>query len=130
MSTQKQRMYERIAKHGNQLNEIFNTGLDPVALCKKLRILERKAEALTTEECNTGIDNHVKLCKILGQVKKVLFPQGVESKGAHLYTSVFINGDPRGYALKISDKQVREQNLLIHRDMGGYGILAPDLTND
>jgi hypothetical protein len=43
---------------------------------------------------------------------------------------VFVNGDPRGYALKIQDEYVSENSLDIHRDMGGYGILAPDLSDD
>jgi hypothetical protein len=39
---------------------------------------------------------------------------------------VIFNGDPRGYALKIEDDYVREHNLEIHRDWGGYGIIAPE----
>lgn len=30
---------EQITKHGENLNAIFNTGLDPITLCKKLRRL-------------------------------------------------------------------------------------------
>jgi len=41
---------------------------------------------------------------------------------------VFINGDPRGYALKINDKYVRENQLRIYSDMGGYGIIAPEFN--
>jgi hypothetical protein len=41
---------------------------------------------------------------------------------------IFHNGDPRGYALKIREEYVREHALDIHRDWGGYGILAPDLS--
>lgn len=39
---------------------------------------------------------------------------------------VFLNRDPRGYSLKIPDEYVSEHELDIHRDWGGYGILAPD----
>ena len=39
---------------------------------------------------------------------------------------VFVNGDPRGYALKIDDSYVKKFNLKIERDWGGYGIIAPD----
>jgi len=115
---------EQITKHGENLNAIFNTGLDPVTLCKKLRRLENKATILTTHECNTGESKYPELCKILTSVKKILFPDGLGSS-AELYKAVFINGDPRGYALKISDKYVRERQLRIYSDMGGYGILAP-----
>lgn len=42
---------------------------------------------------------------------------------------VIINRDPRGYALKIDDawfvNAVRGANL--HTDMGGYGIIAPEI---
>jgi hypothetical protein len=34
----------------------------------------------------------------------------------------FINGDPRGYSLKIKEKIYPE----LHQDWGGYGILAPE----
>jgi hypothetical protein len=45
----------------------------------------------------------------------------------------FINGDPRGYALKIDPGQSYEANYHpeyipegLHTDWGGYGILAPE----
>ena len=38
--TAKKEMYQDIKKHGEQLNTIFNTGIEPIALCKKLRRLE------------------------------------------------------------------------------------------
>lgn len=39
---------------------------------------------------------------------------------------VWFNGDPRGYALKVD---LRDGETL-HRDWGGYGIIAPDLSDD
>lgn len=41
---------------------------------------------------------------------------------------VFVNLDPRGYALKIDDEYMRAHNLKLHTDMGGYGILAPEIN--
>lgn len=41
---------------------------------------------------------------------------------------VFVNRDPRGYALKISDEWMQQHNATLHRDWGGYGIIAPDLS--
>lgn len=41
---------------------------------------------------------------------------------------IFVNCDPRGYALKIPNEYVRGHELDIHKDWGGYGIIAPDLT--
>ena len=43
--------------------------------------------------------------------------------------TIFINGDPRGYALKVSEeeaKKLREQGINLYTDWGGYGILAPE----
>jgi hypothetical protein len=42
--------------------------------------------------------------------------------------AVFVNQDPRGYALKIDDEYMRAHSLDLERDGGEYGILAPDLT--
>jgi len=41
---------------------------------------------------------------------------------------VFINLDPRGYALKITSEDA--EGLDIHKDWGGYGIIAPEYTGD
>jgi hypothetical protein len=40
---------------------------------------------------------------------------------------VFLNRDPRGYALKIDDEWMRSQAHPLHRDWGGYGIIAPEI---
>ena len=125
--TQKNTMYEQISQHGNNLNTIFNTGLDPVTLCKKLRNLENKAHTLSVYECNTGEDKHVELCKILTKVKAILFPDVFKST-PELYKAVFINGDPRGYSLKIKSEYVKDNNLRIEQDWGGYGLICPDFT--
>ena len=47
----------------------------------------------------------------------------------HQYEKIFFNGDPRGYALKLSTqytRYIRSCNINIHQDWGGYGIIAPD----
>ena len=43
-------------------------------------------------------------------------------------SNIFVNGDCRGYALKIDDKYIRENNIKLHCDWGGYGIIAPDFN--
>lgn len=122
--SKKEKMYQQIQQHGENLNAIFNTGLDPVKLCKKLHTLESSAARLTLDECNTGKAHDVELCAILTKVKKVLFPD-TSAADIDLYKAVFINGDPRGYTLKIKDEYVRAHQLKIHQDWGGYGIIAP-----
>lgn len=116
-------MYERITRHGENLLVIFPdaTEKDPVLLCKKLLRLENKAHRAAEDYCNGAIDSDGwedvterildKLDNIL-QFRKAGVP-------------VFVNGDPRGYALKIPDEAAK--GMVIHRDWGGYGIIAPDL---
>jgi len=128
----KKAQLEQIIKHGENLNAIFNTGLEPLVLCKKLRRLENKAHKLALDYCNgeNGVNTEnweIKQAPILAAVRKILFSKGFDN--SPLQWSIFINGDARGYALKIKDSVVRNRNLNIYCDMGGYGILAPDLTN-
>jgi len=129
MTTQtKEAMYQRIEKHGEDLNRIFNTKHNNIDLCKKLRRLESKAIILITQDCNGEItdryDYDTKLACILDSVNLLL----VNVQREHV--PIFINTDPRGYALKIKDEYIRDNDIQIHRDWGGYGIIAPDLTND
>ena len=138
----KQRMYQRIEKHGNDLKTIFNLeSADPIKLSKQLHGLEVKANRAATCLCNTNTLDRLELTRyeeqrgdtkqateeeqdaffdsILNKVDKIL---NFKSQGI----PVFINHDPRGYALKIDDEYVRANNLEIHRDFGGYGILSPE----
>ena len=152
------RQYEAIRAHGENLLAIFPnaTERDPVSLCKRLRRLEAKASRITTDYCNGDFDageNGEKLDAaldaILAKVNAIL---GNNEQYPVLNVPVFINRDPRGYALKIADawmNQRREQwdrqiakkgkkaiaagywaLLRFHRDFGGYGILAPEITGD
>ena len=40
--------------------------------------------------------------------------------------NIYINGDPRGYALKFSSSFTNSNLDFMYRDFGGYGIIAPD----
>lgn len=46
----------------------------------------------------------------------------------------FLNSDPRGYALKIDNESAEGRALIeavrLHTDLGGYGILSPEITGD
>ena len=118
-----------VRKHGERLQAIFpqTRTLDPVALCKKLRRLEREGAALGLRLCNgpqmkEGEDDAVE-ARIIARADALL---GYRAAGV----PVFLNRDPRGYALKIDEKYMRDGEVLLHRDWGGYGIIAPDLTED
>ena len=117
----KEMLYLRITKHGQDLKAVFNLDqdIDPVKLCKRLFRLENKAHKLALDFCNGEIDQlewDQKADKILTKVEAILKNKKV----------LFLNGDARGYALKIDDGYIRNNNLNIHKDWGGYGIVAPD----
>ena len=121
MDNKKEILYSRITKHGQNLKAVFNLNqdIDPVKLCKRLFRLENKAHKLALDFCNGEIDQlewDQKADKILTKVEAILKNKKV----------LFLNGDARGYALKIDDGYIRNNNLNIHKDWGGYGIVAPD----
>jgi hypothetical protein len=122
----REHMYQQINQHGQALLDAFPNAkeLDPIKLCKKLRRLELKAARLTLDLCNGAGDSErhdAALDRIAERVVKLL-AIGEEC-------GFFVNRDPRGYALKVSDTWMRDHGHGIHRDWGGYGILAPDFTN-
>ena len=119
--TKKERMYQRIQKHGEQLNAIFKTAYEPVELRKKLRRIELHQRGAGVDYCN-GVINSDQFIEIETRTLTKLYKLLGNS------VPVMINGDPRGYALKIDDSIVRERKLDIMTDWGGYGLLAPDLT--
>jgi len=136
MSTKKQRQAEQIKAHGENLLAIFPnaTERDPIALCKKLRRMEAKAQAIALRLCNGpeypgGYDEVDALTgAILEKVNAILGNTGKNP------VPVFVNRDPRGYALKISSEWTfaycQQTGRRIYSDWGGYGILAPEITGD
>ena len=116
---QKETLYKNIKKHGDNLKAIFKIDIDSTKLCKMLFRLENKAHQLATDFCNGDINQlewDTKGDKILAKVETILKDK----------KNLLLNGDARGYALKIDDKYIRDNNLTIYRDFGGYGIIAPD----
>lgn len=127
-------MYQQIEQHGNNLNKIFNTEIDPVKLCKSLRRLEFKANKLATDYCNgdNGITSENwedKINPVMQSVYKLLNNGKYNDDRPHQKkVPIFLNGDARGYALKINDAYVRAYKIDIYQDWGGYGIICPDFT--
>jgi len=139
----KVRMYQQIEEHGANLNAIFNTGIDNIKLCKKLFRLERKAHHAATCLCNTNTLDLLELNQYTGYDVKQATEEEQDAFFDKILTRVdkilhfkekmipvFINHDPRGYALKIKESYVREYKLKIHQDFGGYGILAPEFDGN
>ena len=131
-------MLKNIEQHGANLNAIFNTVFDNKALCSKLFHLENKANRAATCLCNTNTLNYLELprgysIKEATEVEVEKFFNDILKKvykilGEKAKDIVFINYDPRGYTLKIRDSYIKENNIKIFTDWGGYGILAPDFT--
>ena len=121
-------MYKLIESHGENIKTMFNLPSDtePVSLCKKLFRLEYKAHRLSTQWCNGEIHPQTwehETDNILRKLDIILDYTGQE-------IPVFVNGDARGYALKIGDEYIRENQVKINRDWGGYGIIAPDYKHE
>lgn len=117
----------KIEAHGRDLLAIFPnaTERDPLALCKKLRRLENQAARIALRLCNGPEYPHEDdadkaLDAIMEKVVALLGPVAP-------WPPIFINRDPRGYQLKISDEWMRANKVKLHTDWGGYGILAPEI---
>lgn len=131
--TEKQRkiMYEKIAEHGENLRKISGlpASADMLSICKKLFTLENKGNRLMVDYCNGLVDTDTvdyAADKLYNSVLAIL-------KISHLSPiakSIQINRDPRGYTLKIFDDYMRENNIKLYRDFGGYGIIAPDFRTN
>ena len=117
--TQRDALYERITAHGKKVNALFRTDHDPIELFKKLRRLEKKMTAANVAYCNGAINGDewdIKTEIVRNALIKLL--------GAEI--PIYINGDPRGYALQLPPERAGD----LITDWGGHGLLAPDLTND
>lgn len=110
-------MNKRIEKHGDNLKSIFNLDVDSIKLCKQLFRLENKAHKLALDYCNGLFEGDIdkESEKILSKVAKLLNTNTF---------NMFFNSDARGYALKFFEDFSKDKP--IHKDWGGYGIIAPD----
>lgn len=122
--TKKEKTHQEIIRHGENLNAIFKTGLDPVILCKKLRRLENTAHKMTLDWCNGEINDEIsnkEEVKILNSVDKLLHfrQQNIP---------VTLNMDARGYALVIPERYMYKNKIKLFTNMGGVGVLAPDFN--
>lgn len=114
----KQKMNEAILKHGFRLQDYFGMTdtSQPTTLCKRLFRVENKAHRLAEDYCNGVIDEMPDFTK---RVINILKDYGATKN----MDKVFINQDPRGYALKL---ELANSSEFYYTDLGGYGIIAPD----
>lgn len=120
---------ERINKHIAQLRAVFPAlkkrpehDIEGV-LAHHERRAHRAAERLC-DDANYGNDAYDRTVEpIKAELRRFL---GLDETKIH----VFVDGDPRGYALKIDDADIRalrEKGVSFdQRDWGGYGILWPN----
>lgn len=120
---QKTQMYDRINQHGRNLISLFGlpTDTDPVKLAKQLRRIEARAQRIAENYCNIAnygdlVDGEI--AKIGKSIARVI--------GADNADRVWVNLDPRGYALKIN----LTKGETLYSDLGSNGIIAPDLSSD
>jgi hypothetical protein len=95
-------------------------------ISNRLRHLEAVAHRAATDYCNGELqieDFNVIEKDITEKVQK--FFNGK-------LQGFFVNTDPRGYALKIKDKVLKEtySEIGLFTDMGGYGLISPEITGE
>ena len=125
-TNRKERQAVQIFNHGRNLIRLFNLpdGTDPLLLCKKLRRLEKQAHQLAEDHRNglRGMDE-ADAGKLDNDFNKILYKVDGLLNFHKQGIPVFINRDPRGYALKIQEDWVYSHGANIYRDWGGYGRL-------
>jgi hypothetical protein len=97
--------------------------IEGARLYRALRRLECEASRYNETECNVGIPE-----KVADRFEKRV--HRLIKKHFGNLDGFFLNGDPRGYALKIESEETARLasiGINLHRDWGGYGILAPEL---
>ena len=128
-TTPRMKMYARIKKHGEDIKKIFSlpASTDPIKLCKSLRRLETKAQRIQDIHGSGKYEESAREeAQLMNKLKNLLMPDSTPEE--FLKFGIFLNTDPRGYALKIPDDIVKQNNWTIHKDMGEFGIIAPDLN--
>jgi len=135
MSNKTDRMYARIREHGEKLLKLFPDASikEPVLLSKRAFAMERLVHQAECDDCNGPPQG------FRSEEEQELWTKKIEWReertrvnfkklfGVPLEYPFFINGDPRGYTLKVKDDYMCEHSIDLPRDWGGYGIIAPDL---
>ena len=97
---------------------------EALMIYKRLHRIEARLNRIFTNECNGTVEiteeqEEKRDAKILKELRSLL--PGLKT--------IFLNGDPRGYALKIKPEEreeLRNKDINLYSDWGGYGILAPE----
>lgn len=104
--------------HYSALETLSGYRMDGAKLYSKLLPIERTIHKHAERYCNGEINSDT--WERYQNTAKTLVTAVFKREIAGLW----VNGDPRGYALKIDERSVPEGMI---KDWGGYGILAPDI---
>jgi hypothetical protein len=121
---------ERLINHYStleRLSEFLGNKQDGKKLSLKLLALEKRGNRAATDYCNG--ENGMGEAKFEFE-KEHLIKEVLKAFGVKEIPGFFINGDPRGYCLKIDDEKVKTfypESIRFHRDWGGYGILSSEI---
>lgn len=120
-----------IRKHGEQLLAIFPnaTERDPVKLCRKLRRLEVQGNEFALRLCN-GPEFVSEEAQDAVEERILKAVDSLLQSRAGVGPAIILNRDPRGYALKIPSESMCRHSFRLWSDMGGYGIIAPEIGPD
>ena len=135
MSTKNQRQAAQIEEHGRNLAALVGFGPGQpdtsfIALATRVHRLEAKAQRLALHLCNDPT-THEEQMGATHQFSLILNAADRVLNFRVKRIPVHVNIDPRGYALKIDSDWMREPpSVRLHRDMGGYGILAPEFEGE
>lgn len=121
------RKREAMLRHGFALMRVFPEARKlyeghPIELYKRVHRLEAEAHTFAEKCCNEDVPEDKQTRKDASILKRLDAILGYKAAGV----PIFLNGDPRGYAIKIDDAYVKANNLEIDRDWGGYGIVCPE----
>lgn len=130
-TTVKERREMQLERHYNALNKLAElcgiNNPNGKKLSNTLRRLEFEAHKLSTDYCNG--ENGITSSEIWEE-KTTPIEQKIMTLFNNNLKGFFVNGDARGYALKIRDSVMRAdyKETGLQTDWGGYGLLAPEIT--
>ena len=123
MKGKKMKLKDAIKEHEQKLSTFFGRKVS----YKELKALDEKIHWINVNRCSEEISEIEQ-----EETENYFFEELLKIVGKENKEKVFLNGDPRGYSLKIPyeirNKFWDTNRINIYGDMGGYGILAPDFN--
>ena len=121
MNEKSYRRFEAAQEHVRNLKRLFPKlrRLDDAEVLAKLSRLEAKQSRNAVAYCNGWIQMD-EYDRASDQVRDKV----IELLGDKVKPILKVNGDPRGYAIKFDEEWSKDKT--IYRDLGGWGILAPE----